>query len=75
MGSPVVRIRKKTSVTRMKIVGKIRRKRTRRYRPNPPPPVDLGFGRPGSGAPSTAETVLRVLMDSSGVQGNGGDPR
>jgi hypothetical protein len=30
IGSPVVRIRKKTAVTRMKIVGKISRKRTSR---------------------------------------------
>ena len=58
----------------MKIVGKIRRKRISRYLPKPPPD-DFGFGRPAAGRSSVVGTVSNVLMDSSGVQGNGGDPR
>jgi hypothetical protein len=38
MGSPVVRMSRKTSVTRMKMVGKMSRNRTRMYRPRLDPP-------------------------------------
>src|SRR6476661_7742860 len=48
MGSPVIRMRKNTMVTRMRMVGKISRKRTRMYWPSPPPDCFFLDGRRAS---------------------------
>ena len=76
IGSPVVRIRKNTRVTRMKIGREDQEEADQQVPAEASAADDFGFGRPGAGR------ILRrwtrssvVLMDSSGVQGNGGDPR
>src|SRR3954468_4600192 len=63
IGSPVERIRKKTVVTRMKIVGKISRKRMSRYVPSPPPPRGRAAGAPPAGSvePAVSSVVVMVI--------------
>src|SRR6478609_8833989 len=60
MGSPVIRIRKNTNVTRMRMVGKISRKRTRMYWPSPPPADFFVDGR--SASASLGGASIKVVI-------------
>src|SRR6476620_3112733 len=60
MGSPVIRMRKNTKVTGMRMGGKISRKPTRTYWPSPPPDCFFLGGRRASA--SLGGASIKVLM-------------
>src|SRR6478672_11903896 len=60
MGSPVIRIRKNTKVTRIRMVGKISRKRTRMYWASPPPACFFLSGR--SASASLGGASIKVVI-------------
>src|SRR5690606_24631347 len=73
MGSPVIRMRKNTSVVRIQIVGMMRRKRTMMYRPSPDP-LDFFVARffPRPSARTGLSTLATMISHSAAVVMTGG---